>query len=217
MAENLTNQAPSDPEQDKAAEELSNASQDKVDSNKDQAKKMADEAPKSADDYDTDERMGSAPAARKVLQDKKKKSKEKGGKKEKFAIDLDNYMAFVDRVTSNASKNFPDLIDRYKELHDAKCNISRLDTAASGMCSEAGEFMEIVKKLKFQGKPYNRANKEHLEKELGDIMWYVAQAALALDLRLDEVIYTNTLKLAARYPNQMFEVGYSENRAPGDI
>ena len=77
--------------------------------------------------------------------------------------------------------------------------------------------MEIVKKLKFQGKPYNRANKEHLEKELGDIMWYVAQAALALDLRLDEVIYTNTLKLAARYPNQMFEVGYSENRAPGDI
>ena len=85
------------------------------------------------------------------------------------------------------------------------------------MCSEAGEFMEIVKKLKFQGKPYNRANKEHLEKELGDIMWYVAQAALALDLRLDEVIYTNTLKLAARYPNQMFEVGYSENRAPGDI
>ena len=68
MAENLTNQAPSDPEQDKAAEELSNASQDKVDSNKDQAKKMADDAPKSADDYDTDERMGSAPAARKVLQ-----------------------------------------------------------------------------------------------------------------------------------------------------
>ena len=217
MAENLTNQAPSDPEQDKAAEELSNASQDKVDSNKDQAKKMADDAPKSADDYDTDERMGSAPAARKVLQDKKKKSKEKGGKKEKFEIDLDNYMAFVDRVTSKASKNFPDLIDRYKELHDAKCNISRLDTAASGMCSEAGEFMEIVKKLKFQGKPYNRANKEHLEKELGDIMWYVAQAALALDVRLDEVIYTNTLKLAARYPNQMFEVGYSENRAPGDI
>ena len=51
-------------------------------------------------------------------------------------------------------------------------------------------------------------------KELGDIMWYVAQAALALELRLDEVIYTNTLKLAARYPNQMFEVGYSENRAP---
>ena len=49
------------------------------------------------------------------------------------------------------------------------------------------------------------------------IIWYAAQAALALGVRLDEVIYTNTLKLAARYPNQMFEVGYSENRAPGDI
>ena len=77
--------------------------------------------------------------------------------------------------------------------------------------------MEIVKKLKFQGKPYDGKNKEHLQKELGDIMWYVAQAALALNIRLDEVIYINTLKLAARYPNQMFEVGYSENRAPGDI
>ena len=85
------------------------------------------------------------------------------------------------------------------------------------MASEAGEFMEIVKKLKFQGKPYNLANKEHLTKELGDIMWYVAQASLALDVRLDEVIYTNTLKLAARYPGEMFNVDYSENRAPGDI
>ena len=48
-------------------------------------------------------------------------------------------------------------------------------------------------------------------------MWYVAQAAMALDTRLDEIIYINTLKLAARYPGGMFEVNYSENRAPGDI
>ena len=72
-------------------------------------------------------------------------------------------------------------------------------------------------KIKFQGKPWDQANKEHLQKELGDIMWYVAQAALALDMRLDEVIYINTLKLAARYPEGMFDVNYSENRAPGDI
>ena len=97
------------------------------------------------------------------------------------------------------------------------CIRDSLDTAASGLCSESGEFMEIVKKLKFQGKPYDAKNKEHLTKELGDIIWYAAQAAIALDVRLDEVIYTNTLKLATRYPNQMFEVGYSENRAPGDI
>ena len=48
-------------------------------------------------------------------------------------------------------------------------------------------------------------------------MWYVAQACLALGVRFDEVIYINTLKLAARYPGGMFETNYSENRAPGDI
>ncbi len=77
--------------------------------------------------------------------------------------------------------------------------------------------MEIVKKIKFQAKPWDQANKEHLQKELGDIMWYVANAAMALDMRLDEIIYINTLKLAARYPEGMFDAHYSENRAPGDI
>jgi NTP pyrophosphatase (non-canonical NTP hydrolase) len=108
-------------------------------------------------------------------------------------------------------------MERYAELKKQGCNIQRLDTAASGMSAEAGEFMEIVKKLKFQGKDFNAANKEHLTKELGDIMWYVAQACLALGVRFDEVIYINTLKLAARYPGGMFETNYSENRAPGDI
>ena len=102
-------------------------------------------------------------------------------------------------------------------MHDAGCKIERLDTAASGMSAEAGEFMEIVKKLKFQGKPYDEKTKEHLQKELGDVMWYVAQAAMALGVRLDEVIYLNTLKLAARYPEGLFEVERSENRKAGDI
>ena len=48
-------------------------------------------------------------------------------------------------------------------------------------------------------------------------MWYVAQAAMALGVRLDEVIYLNTLKLAARYPEGLFEVERSENRKAGDI
>ena len=164
------------------------------------------------------EQMGTAPKSKKKLEkgiEDKKRNQKEGPKK--FEIDLDNYTQFVDRVTSNASKDFDALVARYGELKGQGCNISRLDTAASGLCSESGEFMEIVKKLKFQGKPYDAKNKEHLTKELGDIIWYAAQAALALDVRLDEVIYTNTLKLATRYPNQMFEVGYSENRAPGDI
>ena len=216
---NFTNQPPSNPEQDKAAEQISNIAQDKTEDNKEAAKKIAEETPKTPEEFDTDERMGNAPKSREHLRQKikEKDAKKKGDKPDKFEIDLDNYTNFVDRVTSPASKDFNALIDRYSELKKEGCNISRLDTAASGLCSESGEFMEIVKKLKFQGKPYNLANKEHLTKELGDIIWYAAQAALALDVRLDEIIYTNTLKLATRYPNQMFEVGYSENRAPGDI
>tara|TARA_B100000214_G_scaffold347965_1_gene299679 strand:- start:249 stop:899 length:651 start_codon:yes stop_codon:yes gene_type:complete len=216
MSETFTNSPGENYEADKAAEEISNAARDQVDNADADAQKVYNETAKSPEEIR--DQMGTAPKARKKL-DKgiKAKNKAQKEKQKKFEVDLDNYTAFVDRVTSPPSKDFDKLIARYGELKGQGCNISRLDTAASGMCSEAGEFMEIVKKLKFQGKPYDNANKEHLTKELGDIMWYVAQAALALDVRLDEVIYTNTLKLAARYPNQMFEVGYSENRAPGDI
>ena len=207
---------PNDGNQDAAAERINSAARDKVDEAQGQAQKQVDDTPKTAEDMAA--KMGSAPQSKRKV-DKKIEEREKAKKKgnEKFEIDLDKYTEFVDRVTSEASKDFNSLMDRYGELKRAGCNISRLDTAASGMSAEAGEFMEIVKKLKFQGKPYDTATKEHLQKELGDIMWYVAQAAMALDTRLDEIIYINTLKLAARYPGGMFEVNYSENRAPGDI
>ena len=214
---NLTNEPGANYEQDKAAEEISNAARDQVDDADQKAKDIYGSTPKTPEEQA--DKMGTAHASKKILEDRIKDGKKdkKNKKQTKFEVDLDNYTQFVDRVTSPPSKDFDKLIARYGELKGQGCNISRLDTAASGLCSESGEFMEIVKKLKFQGKPYDKATKEHLEKELGDIMWYIAQAALALGLRLDEVIYTNTLKLAARYPGEMFNVDYSENRAPGDI
>tara|TARA_B100000700_G_scaffold320460_1_gene417780 strand:+ start:123 stop:773 length:651 start_codon:yes stop_codon:yes gene_type:complete len=216
MTEKFTNAPGENYEQDKAAEEISNASRDKIDDAQAKGQDVYDSTPKTPEEQA--EKMGTAYKSKKILEEKnERKKKSKGKKQEKFEIDLDNYTDFVDRVTSPPSKDFNALLARYGELKKQKCDIERLDTAASGLCSEAGEFMEIVKKLKFQGKPYNDAQKEHLTKELGDIIWYAAQASLALGVRLDEVIYINTLKLAARYPNQMFEVGYSENRAPGDI
>ena len=211
----FTNEPGANYEQDKAAEEISNAARDKVDDAKDKGQEVYDKTAKTPEEQS--KKMGTAHKSKKILDEKIEDKKKKDKKQDKFEVDLDNYTAFVDRVTSPPSKDFNALLARYGELKKAGCNIERLDTAASGISAEGGEFAEIVKKLKFQGKPWNEANKEHLVKELGDIMWYVAQAALALEVRLDEVIYTNTLKLAARYPNQMFEVGYSENRAPGDI
>jgi NTP pyrophosphatase (non-canonical NTP hydrolase) len=52
--------------------------------------------------------------------------------------------------------------------------------------------------------------------ELGDIMWYVAQATQALGISFDEVIETNVNKLKKRYPGGEFDVHYSENRAADD-
>jgi NTP pyrophosphatase (non-canonical NTP hydrolase) len=77
--------------------------------------------------------------------------------------------------------------------------------------------MEIVKKMVFQGKPWDEHNREHLTIELGDVMWYVMQACMALDVSLDEVVEKNVNKLKKRYPGGEFDVHYSENRKEGDL
>ena len=132
-------------------------------------------------------------------------------------IDFKKYQEFVDVVTSDASKDFLVLTERMVELDQNGANIERLLTAGVGMNTEAGEFLEIIKKMLFQGKPWNNETNTHLIKELGDIMWYVAQACIALEVSFDEVIQTNMDKLMKRYPEGFFDAYYSENREEGDI
>ena len=132
-------------------------------------------------------------------------------------IDFDKYLLFVDGVTSDSSKNFVDLADRLGELDREGANIERLTTAGVGLSAESGEFLEIVKKMVFQGKPWDEHNREHLTIELGDVMWYVMQACMALDVSLDEVVEKNVNKLKKRYPGGEFDVHYSENRKEGDL
>jgi NTP pyrophosphatase (non-canonical NTP hydrolase) len=102
------------------------------------------------------------------------------------------------------------------ELDREGANIERLTTAGVGINAEGGEFLEIIKKMVFQGKPWNEDNREHLIIELGDIMWYVAQACMALEVSFDDVIATNVKKLEKRYPEGTFDVYFSENRKKGD-
>ena len=132
-------------------------------------------------------------------------------------IDFSRYEEFVAAVTSNASTNFVDFADRIGELDRQGANIERLLTAGVGLNAEGGEFLEIIKKVIFQGKPWDEANKEHLFIELGDLMWYVAQACMALGYSLDEVVARNVKKLEKRYPGGQFDVYYSENREVGDL
>ena len=143
-----------------------------------------------------------------------KKQQKKVGHPE---ADFDNYQKFVKSITSKESSDNEAFLERLAALKDEGCETNRLLTAAVGMSAEAGEFTEIVKKMIFQGKPYNDDNKKHLLIELGDVMWYVMQACTALGVSLDEVVIQNTYKLLARYPMAKFEVEKSENRAEGDI
>ena len=77
-----------------------------------------------------------------------------------------------------------------------------------GLCGESGEAIDIVKKHLAQGHDLNR---EALIKELGDIAWYLAETATALDVSLEEVFSRNIEKLKKRYP-EGFDPERSVNR-----
>ena len=81
-----------------------------------------------------------------------------------------------------------------------------------GLCGEAGEAIDVVKKHLAQGHDLNR---EELIKELGDVAWYLAETAFALDVSLEEVCQRNIDKLKARYP-QGFDADKSIHRACDD-
>ena len=73
----------------------------------------------------------------------------------------------------------------------------RLVIAALGLVGEAGEFANMVKKLTAHG---HEISNEKLAEELGDVLWYVAEAATACDLQLGEIAWGNVEKLRKRYP-----------------
>ena len=133
-------------------------------------------------------------------------------------VDTEKYLEFVKGVTSAPSLDYAAMSTRLTELEvEQDCNTTQLLTAALGLTAESGEFTEVVKKIVFQGKPYNEDNAFHMKRELGDICWYLAQACMALDVTFDEIIEMNVDKLKARYPGGEFDVHYSENRKEGDL
>jgi len=130
---------------------------------------------------------------------------------------LASYGEFVTKVTSEPSLNQSSLDERMKEIDSTSpIKSARLLTAALGLGSETGEFVEIVKKMFLQGKPADEDNIYHMKRELGDIMWYWTTACMALKLDPYEVIKENQDKLEARY-GEKFEVDRSEHRKDGDL
>jgi NTP pyrophosphatase (non-canonical NTP hydrolase) len=132
-------------------------------------------------------------------------------------VDLNKYKDFVEKVTSDQSNDITRATEAMYNLESSGVNISLLLTGAVGMSAEGGEFMEIVKKCIFQGKPLDEDTQFHAKRELGDIMWYWINSCRALNLDPNEVIAENVNKLESRYPDGSFDVYYSENRQQGDL
>ncbi len=144
-------------------------------------------------------------------------------------IDLNKYKDFVEEVTSSPSDDLTtfmstlDRLDANYELFDGEMkhgpdvNIPLLITACMGLAAESGEFIEIPKKIIFQGKALTDEAVFHMKRELGDVMWYWINACRALNLDPNEVIAENVKKLESRYPGGSFDPYYSENRKDGDL
>tara|TARA_B100001057_G_scaffold161256_1_gene161851 strand:+ start:12127 stop:12543 length:417 start_codon:yes stop_codon:yes gene_type:complete len=127
------------------------------------------------------------------------------------------YSEFVTKVTSDPSLDLDALKASLEDIENkSPIESARLLTAALGLGSETGEFVEIVKKMFLQGKPPSEDNIFHMKRELGDIMWYWVTACAALKLDPYEVISENQKKLEARYGEQ-FAVDRSEVRKEGDL
>jgi NTP pyrophosphatase (non-canonical NTP hydrolase) len=104
-------------------------------------------------------------------------------------------------------------INEYQTLAMTTLNrsLSKRDVlinSVMGLCGESGEAIDIVKKHLHQGHELDR---EKLIKELGDIAWYLAETAWALDVELSEVLEKNIQKLKSRYP-EGFDTARSVNR-----
>lgn len=109
-------------------------------------------------------------------------------------------------------------INEYQELAMRTLNtkLTKKDVlinSVMGLCGESGEAIDIVKKWFAHGHELNR---EALIKELGDIAWYLAEAATALDISLDEILQINIDKLKKRYPDG-FDTQKSIIRLDGDL
>ena len=109
-------------------------------------------------------------------------------------------------------------VNEYQEAAMATLNPAldkkdMLVNSVMGLCGESGEAIDIVKKWLMQG---HELDKEHLIKELGDVAWYLAEAATALDVPLETVLQGNLDKLRQRFPNG-FDTDASVHRKEGDI
>jgi len=134
-----------------------------------------------------------------------------GTEPEKYQKTGRRYDALVYEIRN--SSRTPMTANEYQSLAMSTLNpaLSKRDVLINGvmgLCGESGEAIDIVKKWLAQG---HELDKEGLAKELGDIAWYLAETAWALDLPLEDILRGNIEKLQRRYP-EGFDPSRSVNR-----
>ena len=120
----------------------------------------------------------------------------------------EEYIDFVNSVTSDSTKQQIDFIEALNIMEEQGAIPSRLMTTALGLNGEAAEFSELIKKCIFQGREYTDEVHAELKSELSDIMWYIAQGCIALDTTIEELMDINMAKLKDRYPK-----GFDKNKS----
>lgn len=108
-------------------------------------------------------------------------------------------------------------LNEYQQLaqrtSNTHVNSAKIENGLLGLFGEGGECADILKKYLYQEHDFDR---KHMAKELGDVMWYVAEIASGLCMSLESIAQMNIDKLLARYPDG-FDPERSQHRAAGDI
>lgn len=120
-------------------------------------------------------------------------------------------------ISWTTNKVFVDTLNDYQSMAHTTANKdldadTALTVSALGLTGESGEVADLIKKWRGHG---HTLDVDKLQKELGDVLWYVAETATLIGLSLKEVAETNLTKLAARYPSG-FSEWYSKNRKAND-
>lgn len=100
-----------------------------------------------------------------------------------------------------------------KALDNKDIDVAGVLNACLGLSGEVGEFNDMIKKHVFHEKPLDE---EHLRKEIGDILWYIAMMCESCGYMLERVMEINIRKLEARYP-EGFDTERANNRSAGDL
>lgn len=114
-------------------------------------------------------------------------------------------------MRTNDGKSYERLVEMIGNNRDI--DMAGLLMGCLGLAGESGELLDLFKKWIFHSKPLDE---DHAKKELGDVLWYVAEIAYSLGWNLDDIMAMNIDKLKARYP-EGFSAERSNHRAEGDL